>query len=128
MNIKIIKKVISVIACVSVIAGIASISNAYSINSGSSKFLKTRHNVSSGSYGYSYKVSYVLFDGLATGAYAPGLVLKAKMSGGPSVTICSINTSQKSGNYSIPVSGDYDFSLYNGSSKHVAITFDYLNY
>ncbi len=123
MNKSIFKKVISVIACISILASYASISNAASIDSGSSYGFMSR-NCSSGNHNYSYNVSYVLFDGCAVGAFLNGLTIKAHK-GATQVNVCTVNTSSKSGKYYIPSSGKYDFKMHNDAIKHVAITFTF---
>lgn len=117
-----IKKLVAVITCASVIAGLASVSNAYSINSGSSANVGTKY-ATYGYHAYEYKVSYVLFDGLPAGTYISGLKLKVD-----SNNVCIINTSQKSGNYQAFSTGTHTYSLENNSGKHVAITFNKLKY
>lgn len=117
-----IKKLVAVITCASVIAGLASVSNAYSINSGSTATVGTKY-ATYGYHAYEYKVSYVLFDGMPVGAYTSGLKLKVD-----SNNVCTINTSQKSGNYQAFSTGTHTYRLENNSGKHVAITFNKLNY
>lgn len=125
MNKRIVKKVVSVIACASILAGYASICNAYSlsINSGSSGYITTK-TCSVGNHNYSYNVSYVLFDGCAVGAYLNGLTIKSHK-GNTVLNICTVNKGSKSGSYYIPYSGSYTYKMHNGSTKHVAITFTF---
>lgn len=125
MNNSIVKKVVSVIACASILVSYASISNAtsLSINSGSSGKITTR-NCSLGNHNYSYNVSYVKFDGCATGAYLSGLTIKSHKD--PTVlNICTVNQSSKSGLYYIPSSGNYTYRMHNNATKHVSITFTF---
>ena len=125
MNKSILKKVISSIVCLSILAGYATISSAktLSINSGSAGNITTR-NCSIGNHNYSYNVSYILFDGCAVGAYLNGLSIKSHK-GNTTLNICTVNKSSKSGLYYIPSSGDYVYKMHNGATKHVTITFTF---
>lgn len=120
MNKRVIKKIVSVLACASMLAGMASISNATSINNGSSATIGTK-NVSSGSHNFSYYVSYIHYDGLAVGAHMSGLRLRADM-GNDSDYVCSVNSNQAGGSYTISHSGTHTYRLYNNTGKHVSIT------
>lgn len=123
MKKNIVKKLVSVIVCGSMIASFATVSNAVSINSGSSYKFLTR-NCSIGNHNYSYNVSYVKFDGCATGAYLSGLTIKSHKD--PTVlNICTVNQSSKSGLYYIPSSGNYAYKMHNNATKHVSITFTF---
>lgn len=124
MNRSTIKKIISIIACVSMLIGYASICSAASINSGSSDYIKSP-SCSVGNHNYSYSVSYVHFDGLAVGAFISGLKVKAKKTPSTVINICNVNKSSGSGLYYIPYSGTYEYRLYNNSSKHVTITYSF---
>ena len=119
------KKVVSVIACASILAGYASICNAtsLSINSGSSGTITTR-NCSSGNHNYSYDVSYVKFDGCAIGTYLSGLTIKSHK-GNTVLNICTVNKDSKSGIYYIPSSGTYTYKMHNNATQHVSITFTF---
>ena len=123
MNKSIFKKVVSVIACASILAGYASISSAASINSGSSYKFMSR-NCSIGNHNYSYNVSHILYDGCSEGAYLPGLTIKA-YKGATVINICTVNTSSKSGSYYVPSTGSYDFKMVNNTGKHVSISFTF---
>lgn len=122
MNKSIMKKVVSVITCMSILAGVASVSNAYSINSGSSASVGSKY-ATDGYHGYEYQVSYILFSGMAAGSYASGLYFKVD-----SNLICEINTSHKKSNYQAFGSKTHYYTLNNTSGKHVSVTFSKLQY
>ncbi|MCR4702852.1 MAG: hypothetical protein K5665_04200 [Saccharofermentans sp.] len=123
----VVKKIVSVVMCVSVLAGYASISNAYSINAGAIGYVGTAYASSGGGHSFSYEVSYIYYNDLAVGAYLYDLSLKADMNV-DSDKVCNINMPQKSGTYHVTSSGSHTYNLHNDTSKHVYITFDYLNY
>ena len=120
-----VKKLVSVIACMSVLFGYTLKSNAYSavINSGSSVLMFER-NCASGPHNYNCNVSYVKFDGLAEGNYYYGLKVRATK-GITILNICSINSMYKSGTYIVPSAGTYSYRLYNQSDRKVTIQFSF---
>ena len=129
MNKKIIKKIVSVLVCASMIAGVASISNATSINSGSSSNLGV-YQATAGTNHYSYTVDYIHYDGLAVGAFIQsGLTVRFKYpTTGTTIeqnTVCTVNTSSGSGTYYTGYSGGHTFRLHNNTGKHVSITFNF---
>ena len=120
MSKSIIKKIVSVIACISMLAGYASISNAYSIDPGYSATIAEHDDSDYYYYTYEYTVSYIHFDGLATGAYMNGLTVYVN-----SDYVCAVNTSHKTGPYHVSVNDYNYYKLYNDTSKHVAIDIDF---
>ncbi len=135
MKTSIIKKAVSVLACVSILAGCAAMSNAAggtgdpphwfdlhtetverSVVSKKSKEIFTYKNTKFSHYVYKYSVSYVHFSGCATGAYMPGL--KVRVSG---QNISDVNTSKRWGPYIAPTPSNQFFTLYNGAKKDVGI-------
>lgn len=135
MKTNIIKKAVSVLACVSILAGCAAMSNAaggtgepkywfnlydknVSLNVGSKKS-KDMFNYKDGYnwYLYKYSVSYVHFSGCATGAYLPGMKVRVG-----SQNICDVNTSKYWGPYTIyDTNTSRTYKLYNGAKKDVGI-------
>lgn len=125
MNKRIVKKVVSVIACASILAGYASICNAYSIDNNYTALVAT-HDISKGKHDYGCYTSYIHYDGLAVGSFIPGLRLRANK-GGDSDLVCEVTSSYKSGKYTITTGGSHQYKLHNNSGKHVSITFS-INY
>ena len=134
MKTNIIKKAVSVLACVSILAGCAVMSNAaggsgapkywfnlydknVSLDVGSKKS-KDMFNYKDGYnwYLYKYSVSYIHYSGLATGAYLSNL--KVKVSGR---NVCEVNTPKRWGPYLAPNPGNQKFVLDNGTKKDVGI-------
>ncbi len=115
---KYIKRIVLVAVCASVLVSFATISNAVTINDGSSEFLLTDY-VYSGVRTYEYKVSYIYYNGLAVGAYIPGLTVYADYD-----HVCDVDTSSDTGPYWINSSGYHDYRLYNDTGKDVTITFN----
>lgn len=116
MKKSLIKKLVSIITCISILGGVAATSNAYSINSGSSAEIKTHNDSPYDYWTYIYDVSYVHFDGMAVGAFTSGLTVKVN-----SYYVCTVNTAHKKGPFYNPSSGTNSYKLHNNSSKHVAI-------
>lgn len=127
MKMNSIKKVVSVIACASILAGYASICSAttFSINNNYAALVET-HSISQGKHDYGCYTSYIYYDGLAVGTFIPGLRLRANK-GGDSDLVCEVNSSYKSGKYTITTGGSHQYKLHNNSGKHVSITFS-INY
>ena len=135
MKTNIIKKAVSVLACVSILAGCAATSNAvggpgkpkywfnlrdkeggYSLVHGNSKEIFT-YNGPYDDYLYKYDVSYIHYSGCATGAYLPGLKVKV---GGKYV--CDVNTPKYWGAYKISGSNSGKYTLNNGAKQDVGMT------
>lgn len=122
MNKRIIKSIVSVMACASIVTGMALISsaNTYSINNGSSKIVGTK-TVNAGDNNYSYSITYIQYDGLPMNTYATGLRLRADR-GSDSDNVCAVISSSSNGTYHITTSGSHTYRLYNNTGKNVTLT------
>lgn len=116
MKKSIVKKIVSVITSISILAGLGASGNAYSIDSHDSTSIAYHDDSPYDYWTYTYDVSYVHFDGMAVGAFASGLTVYAS-----SYYVCAVNSTHKSGPFYNPSTGYHNYMLYNGSSKHVAI-------
>lgn len=136
MKTNIIKKAVSVLACVSILAGCAAMSSAaggtgdpprwfnlYDKNVSLDIAIKKSKDIFTykdnyTTYSFRYSVSYVHFSGCATGAYLPGM--KARVG---NQNICDVNTPKRWGPYTIYDSNtSRNYNLYNGAKKNVGIT------
>lgn len=122
----IVKKLITVIACTSIVAGCAIVSNAYyygtadincNIRTGNTKYLFNYKNMNEAEvyFTYYYTVSYIHYSGCATGAYLPNL--KARVNG---KRICDINTRDTHGPFHVSEQ-NHKYDIYNGAKKDVTI-------
>ena len=121
----IIKKLVTVIACTSIVAGCAIVSNAYygtadincNIRTGNTKYLFNYKNLNEDEvyFTYYYTVSYIHYSGCATGAYLPNL--KARVNG---KRICDINTHDTHGPFHVSEQNQ-KYDIYNGAKKDVTI-------
>ena len=120
------KKLVSILACVGLIAGFASVSNAatknFTLNPGVTGQVDYISK-SAGTYSYSYAITYVHFDGLPVGAFMPGLDFE--VSGSNPSTICSVNSTTKSGSYYLSSGGYHYYRVCNNSSKKVIVNGTY---
>lgn len=119
---KFFKKIVSIIVCVSMIMAFASVSNAYSgtISSGSFSSVGTS-TLSKKSNSYSYYISFIQYNGLPEGAHMAGLRLRADQ-GNDSNFVCSVNTNQGGGTYTVKNTGSHTYRLYNSTGRNVTIT------
>ena len=122
MNKIFIKRLLSILVCVGMLLAFALVTNAESLYPGDSRYVDNKTIVFSQGNQYSYSVSYVHFDGLAVGAFMPGLDVLATRN--RSEKIFSINSYQYTGTYSVPGAGSYAFDFVNHSAKHVSINYE----
>lgn len=125
----IIKKVVTVIACTSIVGGCALMSNAAlkstSINCtiGSQKVKKLFSYSSNYTYyDYEYSVSYIHYYGCATGAYLPNLLVKVNSSN----YVCEVNTPNKKGWCYINSPKDQNYRVHNNTPKDVTINMEFI--
>lgn len=124
----IIKKVVTVIACTSIVGGCAMLSNAAlkstsincTIGKNSVKKLFSYSGVHT-HYIYDYSVSYIHYSGCATGAYLPNLLVKVNSTD----YVCEVNTSHKEGWFIVSSWKDQNYRLHNNTPKNVTIRMDF---
>ena len=125
----IIKKVVTVVACTSIVGGCAMMSNAAlkstsincTIGKNSVKKLFSYSDVYN-YYTYEYSVSYIHYSGCATGAYLPNMLVKVNSSN----YICEVNSSHKKGPCHVDSPKDQNYRLHNNTSKSVSIKMDFI--
>lgn len=121
MNKRVFKKILSVLACVGMLVAFASISNAYTfgngVNSGGRLDIYSQNISAAGTYSYSYSITFIQYDGLAVGAHMPGMTIQANSS----TTVCTINSTNKSGSYYLPSAGNYTYRVVNNTGRHASI-------
>ena len=123
----IVKKLITVIACTSIVAGCAVMSNAddrlksahinCSISNKGVKKLFSYSDSTHNYYTYYYDVSYIHYSGCATGAYLPNLTVKVNSTD----YICNVNKKKAQGPCYVSSPIDQNYRVHNNTGKDVSI-------
>ncbi len=129
----IIKKVVTVIACTSIVAGCAMVSkaddpklksqeiNCSISNKGYKKFFSYSDKGMHDYYTYYYSVSYIHYSGCATGAYLPNLTVKVNSKD----YICYVNTKKAQGPCHVSSPRDQNYRVHNNTGKDVSIKMEF---
>ena len=126
MKSKLLKSMVSVIMCVVLLMGYASVSNAsVYIPSGGNSTVGSFSGYA-GTYNFTYSVSFIRYDGMPSGAHIySGLTAKCDYNQGntyESVTMCTINSNSGNGSFYTAYSGGHSIKLYNQTGRNVTIS------
>lgn len=127
MKKNVIRKLVSVLICVSIVAGFTSVSNAYIyiIQDSSSSYVTNDYASADYSNYFIYDIAHIQVEDMPAGSFVTGLRLRADL-GNDSDWVCNINCYHDAGYYDVNTSGDHVYRLYNSSGKKITLNTNYI--